>query len=122
MKKDQLTCKQRVTVTFNFYPQYHQSDSVISLKKWHRQKNNLDSKSIRELGAFLSERLEHIAQMIEILQSVHEQWVVTGKRDRVILETDSFDVHLVVNALAEQGFLASDYQLFVEYERKWGIL
>ncbi|MDF2910483.1 MAG: hypothetical protein K0Q56_1364 [Sporolactobacillus laevolacticus] len=60
--------------------------------------------------------------MIEILQSAHEHWVVTGKRDRVILETDRFDVHLVVNALAEQGFPASDYQLFVEYERKWGIL
>lgn len=122
MKTDQLTCRQRVTFIFNFYPRSQQSGSVVALKNWQNRLRTPDSDTVRELSNYLSVRLEHIARMIEILQSGNDQWIVTGKRDRIILETDSIDFHSAVDALAEEGFRAQDYQLDVEYERKWGIL
>lgn len=121
MKANSLTCKQRVTIIFDFYHSSGRSDTA-ALNNWHRQSRHPDPASIRALAASLSERLEHIAGMIEILQSVHDQWAVTGKKDRIILETDSFDFHSVGVVLEEQGFQASEYQVFVSYERKWGML
>ncbi|TGA99926.1 hypothetical protein E4665_02980 [Sporolactobacillus shoreae] len=122
MKTDQLTCRQRVTFIFNFYPHSERSGSVVTLKNWQNRLRTPDSGTVRELSNYLSIRLEHIARMIEILQSENDQWIVTGKRDRIILETDNIDFHSAVDALAEEGFRAQDYQLDVEYERKWGIL
>lgn len=116
MKADSLTCKQSITLIFDYYllPRLSADRS--------RSRNPVDPGAIRELGKALSERLDRVAQMIEILQSVHHQWAVTGKKEKIILETDSFDFHSVRSILEGEGFLPSEYQLFVAYDRKWGIL
>jgi hypothetical protein len=122
MKADSLTCKQSVTIVFDFYHFPNQPADESVLKNRHHRSHNPDPAAIRALASALSERLEHIARMIEVLQSVDDHWAVTGRKDRIILETDSFDFQSVRNVLEERGFQACDYQLFVSYERKWGML
>ncbi|WP_010632619.1 hypothetical protein [Sporolactobacillus vineae] len=116
MKVDALTCKQSVTLIFDYYL------LPGSAEDRSRSRNPVEPEALRKLGAAFSERIDRIAQMIEILQSVHHQWAITGKKDKIVLETDSFDFHSVRKVLEEQGFLLSEYQLLVTYERKWGIL
>ncbi|MCO7125179.1 hypothetical protein NIE88_05255 [Sporolactobacillus shoreicorticis] len=122
MKKDRLTCDQRVIIILTFYPRSAQPSSINSLNKKKNKISIPDTKAIKEFGRFISERFEQVARMIEILYSVNDDWVVTEKKDKIILETSRLDFHLAVNALADEGFHAKDYQLYVEYERKWGIL
>lgn len=123
MNKDQLTCKQRVTVILNFQPRYHeQTDSVIVMKKWRHLHRLPDGKAVRQLAADISKRLECIAGIMETLQAAHSHWAVTSKKDRIIMETDRFDVQQIIDLLAEHDFQAEDYRLSVEYERKWGML
>lgn len=120
MKADALTCKQSITLIFDYY---HLPGSSADRSKSRNQLTNpVEPEGLRKLGDALSERLDRIAQMIEILQSVHHHWAVTGKKEKIILETDSFDFQSVRSVLEEQGFQPSEYQLLVAYERKWGIL
>ncbi|MDD9148691.1 MULTISPECIES: hypothetical protein [unclassified Sporolactobacillus] len=120
MKKN-LTCKERVTVIF-YYFRRPEPKNVVSLNGRRHFSGVTSARQIRELAVFLSHRLEKIACMTELLQSAHDQWLITAKKDRVIMETESFESHRISELLSGQGYNESDYVLRVDYERKWGLL
>lgn len=122
MNENQLTCKQRVIFIFYYYRQPHWfTQYVVSLNKWHHA-HEVTSQSVRKLSTFLSVRLERIACMMELLQSAHNDWKITEKKDRILMETDSFEFNQALEILSAHGFIEDDYVLRVEYERKWGML
>lgn len=122
MGENQLTCKQRILFIFYYYRlPYRFAQNVVSLGKGHRRRE-ITSQSVRELGTALSIRLERIAGMLELLESAHNDWQITGKKDRILMETDSFEFNQALEILSGHGFIEDDYVLRVEYERKWGIL
>ncbi|MEL7565785.1 MAG: hypothetical protein AAGU27_12960, partial [Dehalobacterium sp.] len=83
---------------------------------------NLRSEAIRSLNKFLSNRLERIAKMMDLLMEAHDDWAVTGKKDSVIMETETFDFNQALQVLNQHGFQDDEFILKVEYTRKWGVL
>lgn len=65
---------------------------------------------------------DKIRKMVHTFQSMHADWHIYTNRHQVVLETNSFDFHPISELLEQHGFLHSEYELHVEYERKWGML
>ncbi|KJR44235.1 hypothetical protein UF75_5380 [Desulfosporosinus sp. I2] len=78
--------------------------------------------AVRNLNKFLTKRLERIATMMELLTEAHDDWAITGKKDYILLETETYDFNDAIKILKEQGFDGSEFILKVEYTRKWGVL
>ena len=78
--------------------------------------------ALRYFAKFMHTRLNRIAEMMDILLKVHDNWAVTGWKDHILMETESFDFNDAINVLANQGFHEDEFVLKVEYTRKWGVL
>ncbi|MCL6560200.1 MAG: hypothetical protein K6U74_15685 [Firmicutes bacterium] len=116
------TCVQRVRFFFYFYEKREwQPGEEPPLNKITGAKK-INPEAVRELKAFLTSRLDRIARMMEILFAAHDNWATTGKKDLIIMETETFDFNDAIKALKEQGFTDDEYILKVEYDRKWGML
>lgn len=74
------------------------------------------------MNTFLTTRLDRIAAMMELLIEAHDDWAITGKKDHILMETETFDFNKAINVLKENGFDDSEFILKVEYTRLWGVL
>ena len=122
MRQDNETCVQRTQLFFYFFEKGNWApgekpplDDIVKVKK-------VSSKAVRALNMFLTARLERIATMMELLTEAHDDWAITGKKDYILMETETYDFNDSIKILQEQGFDASEFNLKVEYTRKWGIL
>jgi hypothetical protein len=122
MHPDNETCVQRARFFFYFFEKKDwlpgerpPLQDIVKVK-------NVKPEAIRYLNRFLTNRLERIAQMMEILMEIHEDWAITGWKDHILVETESFDFNDALEALKEQGFNDDEFILKVEYTRKWGVL
>lgn len=110
-----FTCKQHLTIIFNFEPPVTTLQDLQAMRQ-------ADSRAIRQSAERVSLRYTHIASMLDILTALHDGWQISRKKDRLIMETDGIDYQDVKDNLSKQGFLPQDYQLRIDYERKWGLL
>lgn len=122
MQQDNETCVQRTRLFFYFFEKGNWApgeksplDDIVKVKK-------VSAKAVRDLNKFLTSRLERIATMMELLTEAHEDWAITGKKDYILMETETYDFNDSIKILQEQGFDASEFNLKVEYTRKWGTL
>ena len=123
MNKTQLTCIQNIRFIFNFFEKRDWLTGEENPFKNITDKNKvITPETIKNLSNFLLNRLSRIADMIEILQSAHNDWIITGKKDKIIMETNTFDFNDALDTLKNKGFNDDEYVLKVEYERKWGTL
>lgn len=122
MKRDNITCIENVRFIFEFFEKREYLHGEEPPLKNILNVSEVNSQSVRDLGAFLGNRLQRIASMIEILKSAHSSWQMAGKKDRIIMETQSFDFNDAIEALAAKGFKDDEYILKIEYQRKWGML
>jgi len=99
MSRLQETCVQRVKVAF-FHP------------------SGPDSKASRPTG----KKWEDISSMIQRLQQAHNDWNLYASNRQIVMETTTMDFQDITAMLEQNGFTHSDYDLQVEYERKWGML
>lgn len=65
---------------------------------------------------------DQIHSMIRTFQEAHDDWNVYATGRRIVLETTTLDFRQISNLLESNGLSHSDYDLRVEYERKWGML
>ena len=122
MRPDNETCVQRARFFFYFFelkdwapgepPPY---DEIIKVKK-------VSPNAVRNLNRFLTLRLERIACMMELLTEAHDDWAITGKKDYILMETETYDFNNAIKILEAQGFDDREFILKVEYTRKWGVL
>lgn len=122
MKANNVTCVQIVRFFFDFFEKREWSpgekqplDNIVKAEK-------VTPEAVRELNSFLTERLDRIATMMELLLNAHDNWAITGKKDKIIMETNSFDFNEALKLLKENGFNDDEFILKVEYQRKWGML
>ncbi|MCR6546059.1 hypothetical protein [Dehalobacterium formicoaceticum] len=122
MHPDNETCVQRARFFFHFFEKKDwlpgerpPLDDIV-------KKKNLRPEAIRNLNKFLTTRLDRIAKMMELLLEVHDDWAVTGKKDMVLMETETFDFNKALEVLKQNGFHDDEFILKVEYTRKWGVL
>ncbi len=65
---------------------------------------------------------ENVLAAIESLRLAHREWDHYLIGDRLVLETTMLEFDRVARLLEENGLRQCDYELLVEYERKWGML
>ena len=116
------TCVQRARFIFNYYEKSEwlpgEKPPLVDIVKV----KVVQPESLRYFAEFMHTRLNHIAEMMDILLEAHDNWAVTGWKDHILMETESFDFNDAIKALADQGFHDDEFVLKVEYTRKWGVL
>lgn len=122
MNKDNETCVQRARFFFYFFEKKEWApgekppfQDILKVKK-------VEPEAVRNLNKFLTTRLDRIAAMMELLIEAHDDWAITGKKDHILMETETFDFNKAINILKENGFDDSEFILKVEYTRLWGVL
>ena len=86
------------------------------------RKRTVDPDALRELAAYEERRLTRCAEVMEFLQSIHDDWNVTAKKDGVWMETETMIYEDILPRLEEAGISENDYALYSEYTRKWGMI
>lgn len=122
MHPENETCVQRTRFFFYFFEKKDwlpgekpPLEDIVKVK-------GVKPEAVRSLNRFLTTRLERIARMMEVLQEAHDDWAITGWKDHILMETESFEFQYALEALKKQGFHDDEFILKVEYTRKWGVL
>ncbi len=122
MHPNNETCVQRARFFFYFFEKTDWKPGekppladIVKVKK-------VEPEAVRNLNKFLTLRLDRIATMMDLLMKAHDDWAITGRRDFILMETETYDFNDAINSLKKQGFDESEFILKVEYTRKWGVL
>jgi len=122
MDPNNETCVQRARFIFNYYEKKEwlpgEKPPLVDLIKV----KDVQPEKLSSFAEFMHTRLNRIADMMDILLRVHDSWAITGRKDHILMETESFDFNDALKALAEQGYYDDEFVLKVEYTRKWGVL
>ena len=109
----------RVTVILRFFDRTWLPGETPPLDKI-RGAQPARPEDVRSLGCFLKDRLERVASMMELL--LGRGWTCRGARQAVILAGDDMEAHQVKEFLQGHGFRPWEYEIKLEYTRKWGIM
>ncbi|MCO5385107.1 hypothetical protein [Desulfosporosinus sp.] len=122
MNPNNETCVQRARFIFNYYEKKEwlagEKPPLVHIIKV----KDVQPENLRYFGEFMHTRLNRIAEMMDILLKVHDDWAITGWKDHILMETESFDFNDSLKALNEHGYYDDEFVLKVEYKRKWGVL
>lgn len=75
---------------------------------------------VRRLGASLSHRAERVAAMMEAL--ARRGFHLRLERDRIVAESEEVGGREAKRYLNSLGFRDREFQVLLEYVRKWGVL
>lgn len=122
MHKDNITCIQLVRFFFDFYEKREwQPGEEAPLPKVAKARE-VTPEAVRNLGHFLGNRINRIATMMDILTKAHGDWAIAGRKDQIVMETETLDFNDAIKLLKDNGFNDDEFVLKVEYNRKWGML
>lgn len=122
MQPENVTCVQRARFFFYFFEMKDWKPGEKPPLKDIVKVKGVKPEAVRNLSRFLKNRLERIARMLEILTEAHDDWAITGWKDHILVETESFDFNNAIKVLKDKGFNDDEFILKVEYTRKWGVL
>lgn len=88
----------------------------------HVKKMEATPENIQALADYTAERMNRCVEMMKFLQSIHDHWDVTVRKDGVYMETENMIYEDILPKIKEAGFSENDYVLYSEYTRKWGML
>ena len=76
--------------------------------------------AVRDFGARLAYRAERVAAMLDVL--AERGFVFKFEKDRVLAESAVMEAQDAKKYLLDAGFRDTEFQVFLEYARKWGVL
>lgn len=76
--------------------------------------------NVRLLGERLKERAERVAAMMEALAA--KNFTFRFNKDRIFAESNEVEAQEAKKYLLSLGFQDTEFQVFLEYVRKWGML
>ncbi len=82
--------------------------------------SEVDANCVRSFGHQLAGRSERIAGMMERLAK--KGFTFTAKQDSIIAESTKVEAQTAKRYLLQEGFHDSEFQVYLEYTRKWGVL
>lgn len=80
----------------------------------------LDPAAVRAFGDRLKNRAERVAAMMEALAG--RGFVFKFEKDRILADSNEMEAQDAKRYLIESGFADTEFQVFLEYARKWGVL
>ena len=121
MDPNNETCVQRARFLFYFVKKVWLPGERPPLRDIIKAKD-VQPEALQYFAEFMHTRLNRISEMMTILLKAHDNWAVTGWKDHILMETESFDFNHAIKAMTNQGFHDDEFVLKVEYTRKWGVL
>lgn len=76
--------------------------------------------AVRAFGARLALRSERVAAMMEVL--AERGFIFKFDKDRIYAESGVVEAQDAKKSLLSAGFEDTEFQVFLEYARKWGVL
>ncbi len=97
------------------------SMKVIDIKDTDSsEKKRVDAESIRNLGSHLAKRSERVAVMMELLAV--KGFAFTANKNTIFAVSRKVEAQEAKSYLLQKGFHDSEFQVYLEYTREWGIL
>lgn len=121
-KSQNVTCVQNAQFYLTFFEEGEWRRDELPYPTTFRKLDHATAEDVRKFNAYLSRRLDRIAGMMEVLDSIHDDWAVSVTKEYVKYETVTMDFKDIIAALLEAGYTENDYLLTAEYSRKWGII
>ncbi|AIF52417.1 hypothetical protein UFO1_2874 [Pelosinus sp. UFO1] len=91
------------------------------LFRGHFLKNNLvDAQAVRNFGLQLQHRAERVALMMELLAA--KEFSFHFQQGSIFADSSVMEGQEAKEYLLGNGFLDQEFQIFLEYGRKWGIM
>ncbi|SDF08432.1 hypothetical protein [Sporolituus thermophilus] len=78
------------------------------------------AKDVRAFGRQLGNRAERVAKMMELLAA--KGFTFTAGKDCIYADSAEMEAQAVKRYLLENGFQDQEFQVYLEYVRKWGIM
>ena len=122
MKKDNITCIQRAQFVLHFYEGGEWRKKEESPYDRFIKKQQVTPDDLKALADYTTARMNRTQALFAFLLEIHDDWIITPKREGIILETETMDFEAIIPLLIEKGFTEEDYILYSEYTRKWGML
>lgn len=90
---------------------------------WQRfVKQSVTAQTVRDLAMYTNHRMMRSAQIIDFLLELHDDWEISPRKDGVFMETATMSAEEILPKLEAAGFNGTDFVLYTEYTRKWGML
>ena len=80
----------------------------------------VDAKAVRDLGLQLQQRTERVAVMMELLAA--KGFIFSFKQGSIFADSSVMEAQEAKKYLQDNGFLDQEFQIFLEYGRKWGTM
>ncbi len=71
-------------------------------------------------GEGVSKKIQRISAMLEILATA--DFKIKCKNNLIYADSELLEAWQVKNLLTQHGFVATEYQIYVEYQRQWGVM
>lgn len=81
---------------------------------------SVDGEELRRMGQQARSRWERAAEMIELLAGAGFR--IHAEKDRMVAESTEIEAAEAKALLRSRGFGDREYQMLVEYERRWGLM
>jgi hypothetical protein len=117
-----VTCDQNAQFFLTFLEEGEWRRGQEPYPQTFRKLDHATPEDVRKLQAYLNRRLDRVAGMMEILDSLHNDWAVTCTKEYVKYETVTMDFKDIIPHLLAAGYTENDYLLEAEYTRKWGMI
>ncbi|WP_378953711.1 hypothetical protein [Pelosinus sp. sgz500959] len=87
----------------------------------HFPKNHeVDARSVRDFGLQLQHKAERVALMMELLAV--KGFAFSFHKNAIFADSSVMEAQEAKEYLLENGFHDQEFQIFLEYGRKWGIM
>ena len=84
------------------------------------QAEPLTPNAVRQFSSHLQTRLERVAVMMELL--VKRGFVLIQDKDCIYADSETVEAQEAKRYLLERGFRDREFQISLEYTRKWGMM
>lgn len=109
----------QVTIILKLFERTWLPDEVPPLEKI-RAATPVQPEDIYNLRNFLAERLARVAAITQLL--LNRGWRSRGTKEAVILEGNDLEAHEVKELLLANGFKPCEFEIKLDYRRKWGYM
>jgi hypothetical protein len=80
----------------------------------------IDSRNVRKYGKRLADRAERVAAMMDLLAA--QGFTFKAGKDCIYADSEEVEAQDAKRYLLESGFHDQEFQVYLEYMRKWGVL
>jgi ribosomal protein S24E len=84
------------------------------------QGSNVSADTVRNIGRHILGRMERIAAMMELL--TRKGFIFSAGKNYIYADSEDMEAQEAKHYLLSHGFQDQEFQVYLEYMRRWGVL